>query len=216
VPGGSGDGIPGNGGCAGFAFLRLFSGRGLAKCQLNHPARLVGLRLLAVDDDRDSLDLITAILADSGAEVRASRSAAEALKVVEEWRPDIVISDIEMPGEDGYAFIQKTRRLEAASGRRAPAIALTAYGRPEDRERATSVGYDIHVPKPVESAELVTIVASLAGRWSDERRGMNRSSIAVHFAFFSALPRRPLRRVPRRALPSGPVALAGECSIPVV
>jgi CheY-like chemotaxis protein len=110
------------------------------------PPSLVGLRLLAGDDDRDSLDLITAILADSGAEVRASRSAAEALKVVEEWRPDIVISDIEMPGEDGYAFIQKMRRLEAASGRRAPAIALTAYGRPEDRERATSVGYDMHVP----------------------------------------------------------------------
>jgi CheY-like chemotaxis protein len=77
-----------------------------------------------------------------------------------------------MPGEDGYAFIQKMRRLEAASGRRAPAIALTAYGRPEDRERATSVGYDMHVPKPVEPAELVTIVASLAGRWNDERRGM--------------------------------------------
>jgi signal transduction histidine kinase/CheY-like chemotaxis protein len=135
------------------------------------PPSLVGVRLLAVDDDRDSLDLITAILADSGAEVRTRGSAAEGLKVVEEWQPDVVISDIEMPGEDGYAFIQKMRSLEAASGRRAPAIALTAYGRPEDRERATSVGFDMHVPKPVEPAELVTIVAGLAGRWN-QRRGL--------------------------------------------
>jgi CheY-like chemotaxis protein len=124
----------------------------------------MGLRLLAVDDDRDSLDLIMTVLANAGAEVRVSASAAEALKIVQGWRPDVLISDIEMPGEDGYAFIQKVRSLDAEGAGKVPAVALTAYGRVEDRHRSISAGFSMHVPKPVEPTELVVIVASLAGR----------------------------------------------------
>ena len=124
----------------------------------------MGLRLLAVDDDRDSVDLIRTILINAGAEVRVSVSAAEALKIVRDWRPDVLISDIEMPGEDGYELIRKVRSLDAESGGRLPAVALTAYGRAEDRHRSTSAGFNMHVPKPVDPAELVTIVSNLAGR----------------------------------------------------
>jgi len=128
------------------------------------PPSLMGLRLLAVDDDRDSVDLIRTILINAGAEVRVSVSAAEALKIVRDWRPDVLISDIEMPGEDGYELIRKVRSLDAESGGRLPAVALTAYGRAEDRHRSTSAGFNMHVPKPVDPAELVTIVSNLAGR----------------------------------------------------
>ena len=136
------------------------------------PPSLMGFRLLAVDDDRDSLDLIMTVLANAGAEVRVSASAAEALKIVQGWRPDVLISDIEMPGEDGYAFIQKVRSLDAEVAGKVPAVALTAYGRAEDRHRSISAGFSMHVAKPVDPAELVAIVASLAGRWNDERRGL--------------------------------------------
>jgi len=128
------------------------------------PPSLVGLRLLTVDDDRDSLDLIKTILVNAGAEVRVSASAAEALMIVQDWRPHVLISDIEMPGEDGYALIQKVRSLDAGRGGEVPAVALTAYGGAEDRHRATSAGFNVHVPKPADPTELVTIVASLAGR----------------------------------------------------
>ena len=82
----------------------------------------------------------------------------------EDWRPDVLVSDIEMPDEDGYTFIRKVRGLEASQGGKIPAVALTAYGRTEDRLRTLSAGYSMHVPKPVDPAELVTIIASLAGR----------------------------------------------------
>ena len=78
--------------------------------------------------------------------------------------PDVLISDIEMPGEDGYALIRQVRALEPAPLARTPAVALTAYGRVEDRLRTLSAGYSMHVPKPVDPAELATVVASLAGR----------------------------------------------------
>jgi CheY-like chemotaxis protein len=123
----------------------------------------MGLRLLAVDDHRESLDLIMAILVNAGADVRVSASAAEALRIVQDWRPHVLISDIEMPGEDGYAFIRKVRSLDAEGGK-VPAVALTAYGKAEDRHRATSAGFNMHVAKPVDPNELVTIVATLAGR----------------------------------------------------
>ena len=80
----------------------------------------MGLRLLAVDDHRESLDLIMAILVNAGADVRVSASAAEALRIVQDWRPHVLISDIEMPGEDGYAFIRKVRSLDAEGGRFLP------------------------------------------------------------------------------------------------
>ena len=126
--------------------------------------RLDGLRVLVVDDDQDSLDLASAILSGVGAVVTTSRSAAEALELLRQERPDVLISDIEMPGEDGYALIRKVRTLDRSSGGATPAVALTAYGRVEDRLRTISAGYSMHVPKPVQPVELTTIVASLAGR----------------------------------------------------
>jgi PAS domain S-box-containing protein len=127
---------------------------------------LRGLRVLVVDDDRDSLDLVHTILVNLGAEAQQCLSATEGLKAVEEWRPHVVISDIEMPGEDGYTFIRKVRALDFSKGGKTPALALTAYGRAEDRVRTLSAGYDMHVAKPVDPAELGVIVGSLAERSS--------------------------------------------------
>ncbi len=125
---------------------------------------LDGMRVLVVDDDRDGLEMVAAILRKSGAEVMTRASAAEGLDAVHAWRPDVVISDIEMPGEDGYSLIRRLRALDDAALARTPAIALTAYGRVQDRLRALSAGYSMHVPKPVDPAELGIVVASLSGR----------------------------------------------------
>jgi len=94
-----------------------------------HGARLDGLRVLVVDDDLDSVELEALILKRAGAEVQSCRSAAEALDGVLKWRPDVLISDIEMPEEDGYSLIRKIRALDAVAGGKTPAVALTAYGR---------------------------------------------------------------------------------------
>jgi hypothetical protein len=120
--------------------------------------------VLLVDDDLDSLDLAAAILSSAGAVVKTCLSSPEALELIPSWRPDVLISDIEMPGDDGYALIRKVRALDRSRGGGIPAIALTAYGRMDDRIRAISAGYSMHIPKPVDPAELTTIVASLAGR----------------------------------------------------
>ena len=125
---------------------------------------LTGLRVLVVDDDPEALELATAILAAAGAVVRVSASAAEALDAVRTWRPDVLVSDIEMPGEDGYWLIHRVRGLDGAEGGHTPAVALTAYGRVQDRTRALTAGYNMHVPKPVDPGELAGIVASVAGR----------------------------------------------------
>ncbi len=124
---------------------------------------LRGLRILVVDDDRDGLELVAAILSNGEGEVRTARSAAEGFETLRAWHPDVLVSDIEMPGEDGYAFIRRVRGLDGPLAR-TPAVALTAYGRVEDRLRTLAAGYSMHVPKPVDPAELATIVASLAGR----------------------------------------------------
>ena len=94
----------------------------------------------------------------------AVASAREALGALELGRPDILVSDIGMPGEDGYSLIEKVRALDARHGRRIPAVALTAYAGPEDRQRALSAGYELHVPKPVAPEDLVTALAALSGR----------------------------------------------------
>jgi len=127
-------------------------------------ARLDGLRLLVVDDDRDVLELATAILANAGATVRTCGSAAEGFALMQQWRPDVLISDIEMPGEDGYALIRRVRALDPEHGGKTPAVALTAYGRIQDRMLALNAGYNMHVPKPADPAELTTIIANVAGR----------------------------------------------------
>jgi signal transduction histidine kinase/ActR/RegA family two-component response regulator len=126
--------------------------------------RLDGLKILVVDDDPDALELATAILESSGAGVRRCFAAPEALDALREWRPDVLVSDIEMPGEDGYSLIRKVRALDPAQGGRTPAIALTAYGRTQDRILSLAAGYSMHVPKPVDPGELTTIVASVAAR----------------------------------------------------
>jgi signal transduction histidine kinase/AmiR/NasT family two-component response regulator len=129
-----------------------------------NPSALAGVRALFVDDEADAREIIAMMLAQGGAEVRTAVSATEALASCEEWRPDVLISDIGLPGEDGYTLIKKLRERESERGGHIPAIALTAYGRREDRQRALSVGYEYHVPKPVEPAELLAVVASLTNR----------------------------------------------------
>lgn len=126
-------------------------------------ASLRGLRVVVVDDDADAVELLSRILDASGAQVRACGSAAEALAALTEWAPDVLVSDIEMPGEDGYGLIRRFRALEPP-GRPLPAVAVTAYARSEDRVRALASGFTTHIAKPVEPLELVTVVGALAGR----------------------------------------------------
>jgi len=126
--------------------------------------RLDGLRVLVVDDDPEALALAAAILTGAGAEARTCLAAPDALDQLRQWRPDVLVSDIEMPGEDGYTLIAKVRALDAGAGGRTPAVALTAYGRMQDRVRSLAVGYTMHVPKPVDPGELTTIIASVAPR----------------------------------------------------
>jgi CheY-like chemotaxis protein len=123
------------------------------------------VRVLAVDDDQDGLALIAAILGQAGATVALSHSAAEGFDMFVAEPPDVLISDVEMPDEDGYSLIRRIRALEPARGGRVPAIALTAYGRREDRLRSIGAGFSMHVPKPVDPSELLTLVASLSSRW---------------------------------------------------
>jgi len=125
---------------------------------------LEGLRVLVVDDEADARESLTAVLEQCGAVVTAVASAREALGALAHQRPDILVSDIGMPEEDGYALIEKVRVLDARHGGRIPAVALTAYAAPEDRQRALDAGYELHVPKPVTPEELVTAVANLSGR----------------------------------------------------
>ncbi len=127
-----------------------------------HAARLGGLRLLVVDDDRDTCDTIGAVLEAEGAEVRTCLSAAAALLLLDAWVPDILVSDIAMPGQDGYMLMRAIRSRKAEAGGRMLGVALTAYGAAEDRVRALSAGFQVHVGKPVEPDRLVGIVASAA------------------------------------------------------
>jgi len=125
---------------------------------------LQGLRILVVDDEPSSRELLLTLLSHCGAEVEAGSSATQALTEVSRFRPDVLISDIEMPEQDGYVLMRKLRSLEDDQGQRTPAVALTAHARTEDRLQALTAGFDTHVCKPVEPAELVAVVASLARR----------------------------------------------------
>ena len=130
---------------------------------LDHPS-LEGITVLAVDDEADARDLLKRVLEECGARVVLAKSAADGLAAVTRERPDMIISDIGMPGEDGYEFIRKVRMLKRGDGGRTPAAALTAFARAEDRTRALRAGYQTHVAKPVEPTELTAVVASLATR----------------------------------------------------
>ena len=125
-------------------------------------SQLDGVRVLVIDDEPDARELIAVILTRGGADVSTAESAVEGMQLLGRTKPDVIISDIAMPGDDGYAFIQRVRQLTPGDGGSIPAIALTAYAREEDRRRALSCGYQAHLTKPVEPTQLVSAVAELA------------------------------------------------------
>jgi PAS domain S-box-containing protein len=126
------------------------------------PPVLVGLRVLVVDDQAEIRELIEEILTSCGALVHACGSAQEAFAAVQRWQPQVLVSDIAMPGEDGYWLIERVRALPAAEGGTVPALALTAYARLDDRLQVLASGFEQYVPKPVDPAELCAVVAQLA------------------------------------------------------
>lgn len=125
---------------------------------LNH------LRILVVDDEADTRALLQATLSQRGASVKTAESAAEAFRLFEEWTPEILVSDIGMPDEDGYSLIGRIRSLGTEQGRQVPAIALTAYARDKDKSHALAAGFQMHISKPVELGELAAGIARLSGR----------------------------------------------------
>jgi PAS domain S-box-containing protein len=133
---------------------------------------LQGVKAIVVDDDADSRELLTLTLEQSGAEVACASDATAAYELLEQFRPDIIISDIGMPEEDGYSFLQTVRAWPDARLSQTPAIALTAYAREDDRQDALNVGYEEHIPKPFDPAEVVTVVLELTrARCSGMRSG---------------------------------------------
>jgi PAS domain S-box-containing protein len=125
---------------------------------------LTAVRVLVVDDDADARELLALVLANCGAEIVTAAGAEEALSAVERVRPHVIISDVGMPGVDGYELLSRVRALGHARGGSVPAIALTAFARSEDRTRALRAGFLLHVAKPVEPAELAAAVATVVGR----------------------------------------------------
>ena len=129
---------------------------------------LRGLRVLVVDDEPDARELIGELLRECGAQVEVASSVAEALEALQRMRPELLLSDIGMPGRDGYQLIREVRALAPEQGGRIPAIALTAFARSEDRARAILAGYQVHVSKPIEAHELLAAVASLGRKGPTE------------------------------------------------
>ena len=139
--------------------------------RLDDPPMLTGVRVLVVDDDADARDLFTRVLEQCDARVRAVASAGTALTTLESWKPDVLVSDIAMPGESGYVLMRKIRRLTPEHGGMIPALAVTAYAGPDDVKLALSAGFQSHVAKPVEPVDLALAVDTLA-------RGIRESSTA--------------------------------------
>ncbi len=124
------------------------------------------LRVMVVEDEMDVRDFLRVSLRQYGADVTAFATTSEALDALARERPDVLVSDIGLPDEDGYEFIRRVRSLGPDKGGTVPAAALTAYAHGEDGERVLSAGYQVHLPKPVQPAELASVVAALAGRVS--------------------------------------------------
>lgn len=122
---------------------------------------LLGAKILVVDDDDDARELLRSILAQHGASVRTAACASEAIQQIDSRPPDVLVSDIGMPDEDGYQLIRRIRSRPPEEGGKVPALALTAFARTDDRRRAIGAGFQMHLAKPVEPSELVTVVASL-------------------------------------------------------
>jgi len=128
------------------------------------PVSLRDVHVLVVDDDEESRELASLVLTNAGAETRTAPSAREAMALLEEWPPDVLVSDLEMPEEDGFSLLRRARRASLLRNRKLPALALTAYGRSEDRVRVLAAGFNLHLAKPADPTELVLAVASLIGR----------------------------------------------------
>src|SRR5215213_1418130 len=125
---------------------------------------LDGLKVLLVDDEPEARQIISTVITRTGAEVRACQSAHEALAKLSEWKPDVILSDIAMPEEDGYSFIRQVRSLPPDKGGDTPAAALTAYARDVDRRQALAAGYQMHIAKPISASQLIIMITRLAGR----------------------------------------------------
>ena len=131
---------------------------------LERPPALDELQVVLVEDEPDAREMVKVLLEKCGAKVRAVASAAEALEAIRSCKPDVLVIDIEMPCEDGYALIRKVRSLDSDQGGLIPAVALTAHARSEDRLKALSAGYQAHVAKPVSVDGLLLVMASITGR----------------------------------------------------
>ncbi len=137
---------------------------GTAQAVTDMPQDLSGLSVLVLDDEHDARELLASMLGMRGASVRVAASVKEALSVIADSRPDVLVSDIGMPIEDGYDLIERLRALPAPEGGALPAVALTAYARTADRTRALLAGFNAHLTKPVEIDRLASVIASLAAR----------------------------------------------------
>jgi CheY-like chemotaxis protein len=125
---------------------------------------LEGVRVLVVDDDPDACELLEMALHESGADVHAVNSARAALEAIASFRPHVLMSDIGMPEEDGFALIRQVRAREAVEGGHVPAIALTAFASQADREQALALGFEAHLAKPASPRDIVRTAARLVGR----------------------------------------------------
>jgi CheY-like chemotaxis protein len=137
---------------------------GTGRKRRDHP--LAGLRILTVDDDRGTREMLQEALERAGAQVLVAGSAREALGKLKRFRPDVLVSDIGMPGEDGYDLLRKVRRLPRELGGATPAVAVTGYFGDEDRAATRNAGYQALTPKPVNLEELLMTIAALAERRS--------------------------------------------------
>jgi PAS domain S-box-containing protein len=140
------------------------AGAGLQRpegCLMSASTILKGHKILVVDDEADARELLSTILAHAGAETAVASSADEALATFEQFRPDVLVSDIGMPAGDGYSLIRRLRGLEGNGGRGVAAVAVTAFARAEDRSEALACGFQAHLPKPIEPGELTALIARL-------------------------------------------------------
>jgi signal transduction histidine kinase/CheY-like chemotaxis protein len=154
---------------------------------------LQGIQVLVVEDEQDAREVVTLLLEGHGADVKTATSATEALSHIDARMPDLIVADIGLPDEDGYSFIARVRAREGGSADRVPALALTAYGRPEDRDRALAAGYQVHVGKPFVPDQMIATLTRLA-RQSREARAMEDAPSGVKRG-----PRRPRHspKIPR-------------------
>jgi CheY-like chemotaxis protein len=142
------------------AVLPEDAGIALSSAESGEPS-ISKLRVLVVDDDNDARELVAITLQSRGAQPLLAASARQALDCIDREQPDVLIADIGMPNEDGYSLIQKVRLAERAMQKRLPAIALTAYAGPSDREQTHAAGYDMHLSKPVQQRDLARAIAKV-------------------------------------------------------